>query len=452
MSNDTFDLLLTGGLVVTGQGTRRADVGVRNGRVCAIEDDLTGSAARNKIVVTGRYLLPGVIDVHVHPVYLDNMEQCSRIAAFGGTTTLIHFAYARPGDSLVKATEKFLEEGQLTSRLDFGLHSGLFEAEKQVPQILETMKLGVRSFKFFMPYIKQGWYTDDYQLIKAMDILAANGGLAMVHAENGGGIDYLEDKYLTGPRASAKYFNATRPAALEEEAIFRAICLAEVTHCPLYIPHVTSARSLRPIRQARDSGQIVYAESCPHYLSLTEEILVSRGALAKVGPPIRTAEDQQALWLALLDNTLQVVSSDHAPKPKDPAGDFLEQGFGSPQVETVLPIAYDEGVNKGRLSLIRLVQVLSENPARIFGLYPRKGTIAVGADADLVVFNPARRFTITAENQHSNVGYTLYEGRTVLGWPEMSFQRGRPVLEEGEIVVAPGRGEYLPTTPPGNFI
>jgi dihydropyrimidinase len=447
-----FDLLLIGGLVVTGHGAVRADVGVRAGRIEAVEPDLSGNLAEKTVDVSGRLLLPGVIDVHVHPVYLDNMEQCSRAAAFGGTTTLIHFAYAKPGESLVAATAKFLEEGQATSRLDFGLHTGLFEAEKQVNEIVDTMKLGVRSFKFFMPYIKQGWYTDDYHLAKAMDILAANQGLAMVHAENGGGIDYLEDKYLTGPNASAQYFTATRPAALEEEAIFRAICLAEVTNCPLYIPHVTSARSLRPIRRARASGQVVYAESCPHYLTLTEEILKSRGALAKVGPPIRTAEDQQALWLALRDNTLQVISSDHAPKPKDPAGPFLEQGFGSPQLETVLPLSYDQGVNHGWIGLPRLVQLLCENPARIFGLYPRKGTIATGSDADIVVFDPSRCFTITAENQHSNVGYTLYEGRTVLGWPEMTFQRGKPVLSGREIVAQPGDGSFLATSPAGDFL
>lgn len=449
---DIFDLLLIGGLVVTGQGVRRVDVGVAGGRITALENDLANLPARKIIDAGNRILLPGVIDVHVHPVYLDNMEQCSRVAAFGGTTTLLHFAYARPGESLVTATAKFLEEGEATSRLDFSLHTGMFEAPRQVPEIVETMKLGVRSFKFFMPYIREGWSTDDYQLTKAMDILAANGGLAMVHAENGGGIDYLEDKYLTGPHASAKFFNATRPAALEEEAIFRAICLAEVTQCPLYIPHVTSARSLRPIRQARAAGQIVYAESCPHYLTLTEAILETRGALAKVGPPIRTAADQQALWSALQDNTLQLVSSDHAPKSKELTGNFIEQGFGSPQIETVLPLTYDEGINRGRISLVRLAQLLSENPARIFGLFPRKGTIAVGSDADIVVFDPARTFTITADNQHSNVGYTLYEGRTVLGWPEMSFQRGRPVLFEGDIVAQPGAGEFLPTAPPGTFI
>lgn len=450
--NEPFDLIFTGGTLVSGQGMRQADMGVLDGRIQAVEADLAGRPARQRLDVRGRWLFPGVIDVHVHPVYTDNMEQSSWTAAFGGTTTLIHFAYARPGESLLQALDKFLQEGQATSRLDFGLHLGLFEAPKQVPDIPQAMKLGVRSFKFFMTYLKQGWYTDDYQLIKAMDILAQNGGLAMVHAENGGGIDYLEDKYLRGPNASARNFNASRPAALEEEAIFRAICLAEVTGCPLYIPHVTSRRALRPIRAARQDGQVVYAETCPHYLSLTEAILEQRGALAKVGPPIRTADDRSALWQALRDGTLQTVASDHAAKTKDPQGDFIAQGFGSPQIETLLPITYDEGVNQGWISPVRLAQVLCENPARIFGLYPRKGTLEPGADADILVFDPNKAFTIQAANQHSNVGYTLYEGRTVLGWPEMTFQRGRPVLQNGEVIAEPGAGQFIATRPSGEFL
>jgi dihydropyrimidinase len=448
---EPFDLLFTGGIVITGQGMQRMDVGVSAGRIQALAEDLSGLPATQRYDIPGRLVLPGVLDVHVHPVYTDDMEGCSRVAAYGGTTTLLHFAYARPGQDLVQALEGYLEEGR-ASRLDFGLHGGLFEAEKQVPRIPDAMRLGVRSFKFFMTYLKQGWYTDDYQLMKAMDLLASGGGLAMVHAENGGGIDYLEDKYLTGPNASAANFNLSRPAALEEEAIFRAICLAEITGCPLYIPHVTSRRALRPIRAARQAGQVVYGESCPHYLSLTEDVLKERGALAKVGPPIRTADDRSALWAALQENTLQVIASDHAAKTKDPAGDFIAQGFGSPQLETLLPISYDEGINRGHISPVRLVQVLCENPARIFGLYPRKGTLAIGSDADLVVFDPTRAFRIAAENQHSNVGYTLYEGRNVLGWPEMSFQRGRPVLLDGEIVAEKGQGQFLEISPPGDLV
>jgi dihydropyrimidinase len=443
--DEKFDLLLSGGTVVTGEGMRRADVGVRGEVVTAVEAGLPRERAREVVDVAGRYVFPGVIDVHVHPVYLDTVEDCSRVAAYGGTTTLLHFAYARPGDSLVQKVEEMLADGLAHSLLDFCLHGGMFEAPRQVPEIPRVMEMGVRTFKFFLTYLKQGWYTDDYQLIKAMDMLAERGGMAIIHAENGGGIDYLEDKYLKGPTASARYFNASRPAALEEEAVFRAISLAEVVDCPLYIPHVTAARVLRPIRRAQAEGRPVFAETCPQYLTLTQEIIEERGALAKIGPPIRAAGDRAALWEALRDGTLQTVASDHAPKHKDVDGDFLEQPFGSPQVETLLPLTYDGGVNRGRISLVRLVQVLCENPARIFGLHPKKGTVAVGSDADLVVFDPARPFTIRAENQHTNARYTLYEDRTVLGWPEMSFQRGRRVLWEGHIVAEPGQGEFLPT-------
>ncbi len=440
-----FDLFLVGGLVVTGKEIQRADVGVHKGVITAVGSHLSNSNVGEIINVSGKYILPGVIDIHVHPVYLDNVSDCSEVAAYGGTTTLLHFAYARTGQGLFHEVSKMLKDGLRTSRLDFGLHGGLFEAAKQIPEIPKVMKLGVKTFNFFLAYMKQGWYTNDYQLTKGMDILAKNGGMAIIHGENAGAIDYFEDKYFSKPNTPATNFGLSRPPALEEEAVFRAIKIAEITSCPLYIVHVTAERALRPIRQAQAEGQTVFAETCPQYLNLTEKIIKERGALAKIGPPIRNAQDKKALWQALRDGTLQVVSSDHAPKTKDIHGDFLKQGFGSPQVETVLPLTYDEGVNKGKISLVRLVQVLAENPARIFGLYPKKGTIAVGSDADLVVFDPSKEFTIKAANQHSHANYTLYEGRKILGWPEMTFQRGHRVLWKGKIVAEPGSGKFLPT-------
>ena len=446
MTDDFFDLILTGGLLVTGEGIRRADVGVRGETVAAIAPDLRRHPAREVVDATGMYVLPGAIDVHVHPVYEDDVEACSRVAAYGGITTLLHFAYARPGESLLEQVERMLEDGQARSRLDFSLHGGLFEAPRQVPEIPRVMELGVRTFKFFLAYVKQRWYTDDYHLLWAMHLLAERGGMAMIHAENGGGIDYLEDRYWEelGGSQAAHFFHISHPPALEEEAVFRAISMAEVAHCPLYIVHVTAARVLRPIRQARAEGRQVFAETCAHYLTLTQDLLQTRGALAKIGPPLRTEADQEALWQALADGTLSVVSSDHAPKKKDPWGDFREQPYGAPGLETLFIVTHDEGVNRGRISLVRLVQVLCENPARIFGLYPRKGTIAVGSDADLVIFDPRREVTLRAENLHSGAGYTLYEGRTVLGWPVMSFQRGHRVLWEGEVVAEPGAGRFLP--------
>ena len=442
-----FDLLISGGTLVTGEVIQMADVAVKSGKIAAIGKNLPIETSREVIDIRGKLLFPGIIDVHVHPVYLDDVEHSSRVAAYGGTTTVLHFAYGRQGESLLQKVGEMLEDAQKRSLLDFSLHGGLFDAPIQVPEITAVMKLGIRTFKFFLTYLKQGWYTDDYQLAKAMDILAGEGGMAMVHAENGGGIDYLEDKYLKGPHASARFFNISRPAAFEEEAIFRSICLAETMACPLYIPHVTSSRALHPIRNAQAEGLRVFAETCPQYLTLTERIIDERGALAKIGPPIRSQADQDALWVALRDGTLQVVASDHAPKQKDPEGDFLTQGFGSPQIETMLPVTYDWGINHGLISLVRLVQVLCENPARIFGLYPQKGTIQIGSDADMVVYDPQHEFIIQPENQHSNVGYTLYEGRQVCGWPEMSFQRGQRVLWQGQVIARPGSGQFLPTHP-----
>jgi dihydropyrimidinase len=444
---ENYDLIVAGGTIVTGQGIQSGDVAVKDGKIAAVGKGVDWDGCQQIIDASGKLVLPGIIDVHVHPVYLDDVEGSSLVAAYGGTTTLLHFAYARQGESLEQKVGEMLADGLKHSRLDFGLHGGLFDAEKQVPEIPAVMKMGVRTFKFFLAYLKLGWYTDDYQLTKAMDILAGQGGMAMVHAENGGGTDYLEDKYLKGPNASASFFNTSHPDIFEEEAIFRAICLAEVTGCPLYIPHVTSRRSLRPIRRAQAEGLKVFGETCPQYLTLTEKIIEERGALAKIGPPIRSQVDQESLWKALQDGILQVVASDHAPKKKDPKGDFLSQSFGSPSIETLLTVTYDWGINRGLINLVRLAQVLCENPAKIFGLYPQKGAILPGSDADLVIFDPCREYTILAENQHSQAGYTLYEGRQVLGWPEMTFQRGQPVLREGKVVAEPGRAHFLTTQP-----
>jgi dihydropyrimidinase len=431
--------------LVTGEGVRRADVGLCGEQIGAIGPDLPSGDAQEVIDVSGRYVLPGIIDAHLHPVYVDDVADCSRAGAFGGVTTLLHFVSVHRGESVEEKVAAMRADGQARSTLDFGLHASLFDAERQIEEIPRVMGLGVRTFKFFLAYVKQGWHTSDYQLLRAMDLLAQHGGLAMIHGENGGAVDYLEDTILARPGASALDYGRSRPDVLEEEAVFRAIRLAELVACPLYVAHVTARRTLPHIQRAQAEGQAVFAETCSHYLTLTDEILAERGALAKIGPPLRAEDDRLALWKAVRDGVLHVVSTDHAPKRRDLAQDFLSQPFGAPDVETLLPLTHDEGVNRGRISLVRMVQVLCENPARIFGLYPRKGTIAVGSDADIVIFDPARPFTIRASNQHSNAGYTLYEGRPVLGWPEMSFQRGRPVLWRGDIVAEPGQGEYLNT-------
>jgi len=443
--SEAFDVIVRGGVVVTGAGMARADVGVRGETIAAVAPDLPTEGARRVVDATGKLVLPGAIDVHMHPVYMDDIHHTSLTAAFGGTTTTIHFAYARPGTKVLDTIEKFRDDGLENSLTDFGLHAGLFDVANQIEELPEALRLGVTSFKVFMTYAKLNWMTDDYWLMAILDLMGQEGGLVMVHAENGLATDYLQDKYNALKLSALEVFTRTRPDILEAEAINRAIAMAKIADCALYIPHVSAAKALAPIRRAKEEGQIVYAETCPQYLTLTEEILWERGPQAKIGPPLRTAEDNAGLWQGIQDGTIDTVASDHAPKRKEVDDDFFEAPYGSPQTETLPTVTYDAGVNAGRISAPRLVQLLSEAPARIFGYYPRKGTIAPGSDADLVIFDPTARFTIQHANQHSQANYTLYEGRECLGRPVWVMQRGRVLIEDGQLVGAPGQARYLPT-------
>jgi dihydropyrimidinase len=287
--------------------------------------------------------------------------------------------------------------------------------------------------------------TDDYHLAKAMDLIAECGGMAMVHAENGLVTDYLEDRSLKRGEDQKAVFLKTRPDYLEAEAIFRAISIAAVTHCPLYVVHLSTARGVLPLQQVRAEGQIVYVETCPQYLTLTDETLQQQGPLAKIGPPLRTEEDRLALWEAVQKGGVDVIASDHAPKLKKKDDPFFEAPYGSPQAETMLTVTYDEGVNKGRIKPTQLVKLFSENPAKIFGLYPKKGAIQKGADADLLLFDPKQIQTIQHQSQHSGAPYTLYEGRRCKGKSTLVMQRGRILVENGEIKGIAGGGKFLAT-------
>jgi len=443
--SDELDLIIKGGLLATGAGIARVDLGIRGEQVAEIAADLDVGRGRRVIDATGKFVLPGVIDVHTHPVYLDDLGGISVTAAHGGVTTMIHYAYARPGMKLLETLEKFRADGLAHSVLDFALHGGLFDVEHQLADVPAAFKMGVTSFKVFMTYAKLKWMTDDYWLTALMDVAAAGRGLVAVHAENGLATDYLEDKFLREGRSPVEAFTAMRPDLLEAEALNRAMSLAQVMGCPLYVPHNSAAACLEPLRRARAKGWRVYGETCPQYLTLTEETTARVGPLAKIGPPLRTPADNAALWQGLAAGTLVTVASDHAPKAKQATDDFFAAAYGSPQIETMLTVMYDAGVNGGKISLPRLVQVMSETPARLFGLYPRKGTLAVGSDADLVIWDPTRRHTISAATQHSAAGYTLYEGRQVTGAAVLTMQRGAVIVEAGRLVARPGRVQFLPT-------
>ena len=440
-----YDILIRGGLVVSGSMIRKADVGIKGDMIASVEPGLSKDDAGNVIEATGKYVMPGVIDVHTHPVYEDDVGGLSFSAAHGGTTTLIHFAYAKPGMKLVDTIKQYQEEGIQKSYLDFGIHGTLFDPAAQIKEIPKAFDLGVSSFKMFMAYAKLKWMTDDYHLTAAMDLIAECGGLAMVHAENGLVTDYLEDRSLRRGEDQKKVFLKTRPDLLEAEAIFRALTIAAITRCPLYVVHLSTAKGVIPIRQARAEGQRVYVETCPQYLTMTDATLQKLGPLAKIGPPLRTEKDRLALWEAVQKGIVDVVASDHAPKAKKRGDPFFEAPYGSPQAETMLTVVYDEGVNKKRIKPTKLTQLFSENPAKIFGLYPKKGVIQKRSDADLVIFDPKYAYTIKHENQHSGAPYTLYEGRRCFGKPVLTMQRGKVLVEDGEMKVKPGDGKFLPT-------
>jgi len=441
-----FDLLIKGGILVRGDGLFARDLAIQGETIAAVEPRIPAVSAKKVIEIPGMYLFPGIIDVHTHPLYEDDFANTAITAAWGGTTTLVHYAYAFPGKNVKETISTASAEASRVSCLDFGLHVGLFQVEKQYRQIPDAFELGVRTFKMFMTYQKLGRMTSDYHLLAAFDLIGRCGGMAMVHAENGLATDFLEDKFNAEGIPALEAFSRMRPASLEAEAINRAIAIAEVAECPIYIPHISVKRGLEPVIQAKRRGQKVYAETCPQYLELTEKDFYRFKALAKIGPPLRTAEDNQALWEGLAEGTIDVVASDHAPKTKKPDEDFFNAGYGSPQAETLLTVTYDGGINRNRLTLPRLVQVLAENPARIFGLYPRKGTLEKGADADVVIFDPGLRHTLKGETQHTKAGYTLFAGRECLGKPVMTLQRGRVVLDRDKLVARPGDGKYIPLT------
>jgi dihydropyrimidinase len=312
--------------------------------------------------------------------------------------------------------------------------------------------MGVISIKFFMAYKKRGMMLADDQILRVMDALTANGAMAMVHAENGLAIDYLTDKLLAEPSVGNDAHIKIHRDLLEAEAMFRAVALAEAASCPLFIPHVAVKEGVEAIRPLKESLPIpIFLETCPQYLVLTNEEVLRRGPLAKVGPPIRERHDNDALWDGLRDGAVDVIGSDHAAitsEKKMQCNNILDARYGAPVIEYLLTMTYSEGVRKGRISLERLVQVLCENPAKIFGLYPQKGAIEPGADADLVVFDPEARQLCSAETTHSRSGYCVFEGMETVGAPTHVMQRGKVLVENGTLLGKPGEGKYLPCVNP----
>lgn len=449
------DVSLKGGVLVDGKEMRHGDIFIKDGVIDAIERSGSVKTAQSIIDAKGKFILPGIIDAHLHPVYADRIDTLSQSAAFGGITTLIPFigavkAWGKTG-GLFDAVKNFISEGQNTSVLDFGVHCTLMRDDMGtvatvIPQLVE---LGVVSFKGFMAFSKRGMMLTDEELIKVMGIVNQTQALFAVHAESGTMADYLEDKFISEGKVGPEFYHPSHPNMVEAEAVFRIITLANMMKCPLYLPHLSAWESLDVVRLFRKWGTTtLFTETCSHYLTLTDEEMMRQGSLAKVGPPLRAKKDMEEMWKAVNEGVIDVIASDAAGytvKGKEPIrGDIFKAASGLPGVETMFTVIYDEGVNKGRITLPQLVKLTCENPSRIFGLYPRKGVLKEGSDADLVVFDPTLSHTIKAENQHLKSDYSMYEGRECLGGPVLVMQRGKILIENGSLRTEAGQGKYLP--------
>ncbi len=439
-----FDYVLQNGKLLYPEKTKTASLGIKDGKITVLSS-AKGKQAKEYINAEGCYILPGLVDAHTHPVYTDDLEHIACTAAFGGITTMIHYISIKTGQKPLPVLKTAITKGEKTSALDFALHAALCDVEGQASQIPEAIRLGISSFKMFTAYKKQNMMTDDYALAKAMDIIASHKGIASIHAENGLVIDYLEEKVRSSHKNMCTHFLNTSPSLLDREAIFRVLSIAALFNCPVYIPHVSSEKALEAFKISYSGGIKVYNETCPHYLVFTWKELQKQGPLGKIRPPVKNPEDREALWNAIGSGLIHTIGSDHAPKAKKITDDFDSSPYGAPGIETILPLLWEMGVNKKKISPNKIVELTSENPAKIFGLNPAKGRLENGADADLVLFNPNRKWTISKKNQHSNARYTLYEGMECTGKVEKVFTRGKLIVDNDTYLGEPGWGRFLKT-------
>ena len=463
MQSARVDTVVHGGQVVTATHTFEAGIAIRGEHIAAVGPQEMLPPADNYIDATGKYVLPGAIDCHVHFGNVDDYQVGTTAAAYAGLTTVIPFAtydIARE-ETLPQAITRLKEEVGGQSVIDFAFHFILANPPYILEGLPEAFRMGVTSFKMFMTYKKAlTRMCSDGFIATAMEIVAAHGGIVQLHCENGEVIDYLEDKAIAEGRTHPTDFPATCPPWAEQEAINRAINLGAMTNCPTYVVHLSTQGGLERIKQAQSLGQKVWTETCPQYLLLNEEAMERMGPLAKIGPPLRSRDGvhQEAMWRGIEEGYISAIGSDHAPdarEQKEPGWQNIFVGpdgrpipFGAPSVETLVPLVYSEGVAKRGLPISWMARVLAENPARIFGIYPRKGVIRPGSDADLLIIDPEAQPTVRAADLHSNAGYTPYEGWTLTGQPWMTMLRGRVVLAEGKLQQEPGYGRFLPAAGP----
>ena len=453
-----FDTIIKNGTVVTATDTYVADVAISNGKISALGNNLGEQNSAKIIDASGKLVLPGGIDVHTHldmpfggTTSADDFETGTRAAAFGGTTTLIDFAIQYKGQPLRQAFDTWMSKAASKAVCDYAFHCIVTDVSGgQLGEMNDLIHEGVTSFKLFMAY-PGVFMLDDGSIFKALQTTSKNGGLICMHAENGSAIDVIVQQALAEGKKAPKYHALTRPTTAEAEAVGRAVALAEMAGAPIYIVHLSCNEALEKVREARDRGLPVYAETCPQYLYLSLENMDApgfEGAKYVFTPPLREKWNQEKLWNGLKQDHLQVVSTDHCPfcfKEQKELGkdDFTKIPNGGPGVEHRMSLIYSGGVAGGRFSVNRFVELVSTTPSKLFGLYPRKGTIAVGSDADLVIFDPKRKHTISAKTHHMRVDYSMFEGITVTGMADVVMSRGKIVIEGDKFLGRVGGGEFL---------
>ncbi|PYS46776.1 MAG: dihydropyrimidinase [Acidobacteria bacterium] len=449
--------LIRNGRIVTATDDYRADVLIEDETISTIGAKLDMEADR-VIDANGKLVIPGGIDPHTHMELpfggtqaSDDFHTGTVAAAHGGTTTIIDFAVQYKGQSLIEAVDNWHKKAEGKTVVDYGFHLITTELEdNQIEEMHTLMDEGITSFKLFMAY-PGVFLVDDATIFRAMSAAGERGGLICMHAENGIVINEIIKRALAQGRTAPKYHALTRPTRAEAEGVHRAIAIAEMAEAPVYIVHLSCADALEKVREARDRGLPAFAETCPQYLFLSYDNYEEpgfEGAKYVMTPPLREKWNQAELWKGLKTDDLQVISTDHCPfcmKEQKELGrdDFTKIPNGAPGVEHRVPLIYNGGVVENRISLNRFVELTSTAAAKMFGLFPKKGTIAVGSDADIVIFNPEKEQTISAKTHHMNVDYSAYEGKKIRGTVETVLSRGRVVVENNEFKGKAGNGKFL---------